>query len=189
MKANKVLIIIQTVLMYMSAIMLLSKIFVNKSNMEQEAINQINNCLDVIYLFSLAILILLCLANILLGALSTLHHTADYSKAIMICKIIQIPWFIFNFIFCLLMTILMLQPFLLIAAPIFLILSVASTYLFMFSTSSLDVFLLAKSKGVLSSTAKLFSLIFLFFFILDVAGSILAYRTLKKEKETQLSNA
>ncbi len=184
MKANKVLIIIQTILMYLSILSLLSTAFVNKSGLEKEIISQINNILCISYLISLAILLLLCLVNIILGALSTLHEVKDSTKAVMICKIIQIPWFILNFVFCLIMIILMINPFLLIAAPIFLLLSVSSTYLFMFSTSSLDIFFLVKSRKFFSSTTNLLSFIFLFIFVLDVLGSIFAYSSLKSEKKS-----
>ncbi len=183
MKANKVLIIIQTVLMYLSTLSLLSTLFVNKSSLEKEVISQINNMLCISYLISLAVLLLLCLVNIILGALSTLHEVKDSTKAVMICKIIQIPWFIINFIFCLTMIILMINPFLLIAAPIVLLLSVSSTYLYMFSTSSLDIFYLIKSRRFISSTTCLLSFIFLFIFVLDVVGSLLAYSSLKSEKK------
>ncbi len=183
MKANKVLIIIQTILMYVSILSLLSTNFVNKSGLEKEAISQINNALCITYLASLAILLLLCVINIILGAVSTLHEVKDSSMTVMICKIIQIPWFIMNFVFCLIMIILMINPFLLIAAPIVLLLSVLSTYLFMFSSSSLDIFYLAKSRKFYHSSMNLLSFIFLFIFVLDVVGSILIYHSLKSEKK------
>ena len=108
----------------------------------------------------------------------------DYTKFVMVYKIIAIPWFIGNFILCVLLIGGMLNPFLLFAIPLVIVILVLSTYICMLSSSMINIGFLVTSwkNGVLKPNPILvISLILEFNFCLDLIGAALIAIENKKQ--------
>ncbi len=187
MKANKILMIIQTIGMYISQISILAIFIVIDTHINTEKVNAIADYLGDTYFICLVIILLISMINIVVALFSLKRPATDISSFVLSIKLIQIPWYITNFILTVLVLVGMMNPFLIFASPIFLILSVFITYLFMLSTSLPLVISTAKSmkmKPSISTVPYILALISLFFFVLDVVGSICIYVS-KIENEKQ----
>ncbi len=187
MKANKILMIIQTIGMYISQISILAIFIVIDTHINTEKVNAIADYLGDTYFICLVIILLISMINIVVALFSLKRPATDISSFVLSIKLIQIPWYITNFILTVLVLVGMMNPFLIFASPIFLILSVFITYLFMLSTSLPLVISTAKSmkmKSSISTVLYILALISLFFFVLDVVGSICIYVS-KIENEMQ----
>ena len=184
MKSNKVLLIVQTVLMYVAHIpfyiaLLLIKLVPNTS---------IDN---VIIGFILAgvitscIILPFCIVN---GIMALISLFKDFESPIRIAlkiKLILIPWYIMNFIICLLLSVGFLNPWLLIAWFFVVFIMICITYIMMLSTS-LTAFSYTVRKLVKGEYKKkgliITGLVFLFFFFLDILGALLLVIKEKKDE-------
>ena len=102
----------------------------------------------------------------------------DCTKFVMIYKIVAIPWFIGNFIMGILLIAGMLNPFLLLAIPIVIMLLILSTYICMVSSSTINfshIVVLAKNNGLSLNVPFMIGIIISFIFCLDVVGAILIF--------------
>ena len=167
MKVCKVAAIIQLSLMYLSLIFLFAGAF---------------TMIGVLALigFIMAILSsLFALATCVISFFSMFKSkTQDYTKFVMMYKLISIPWFIGNFIFCILLIAGMLNPFLLIAIPIVIIVMILSTYICMLSSSMINFSYLIvswRNKTIKPSGLVAIGVIFGFIFCLDALGAILIF--------------
>ena len=129
----------------------------------------------------------LCLANAITAILSLFKGNYNPTKMTLISKIILIPWYVMNFIICILLIAGFLNPFLLVAVPIILIFLVSVTYLIMLSTSVYDIAyviqkLIKKEEKI--SAFIVISLICLFSFCLDLIGALIVYLKTRSNKES-----
>lgn len=183
MKINKVLLVVQTVFMYLLQLPILGIFILANLHLETELENKIGNIFGYIFIYALILGLLICLINIVFAFLSNLKPRKDMSKLTMICKIIQIPWYVFNFLISSLLFIGFLNPFLIFTAPIFLIFAILMTYSFMFSTSLPQAMSFIRgilSKDIPLSILNIVASVFMFFFTFDLIGSILMYSQMTK---------
>ena len=183
MKINKILIVVQTFFMYLLQLPIIGICILANLHLETELENKIGNILGYIFISAFFLGLLICLINVIFAFLSILKPRQDLSKLTMICKIIQIPCYVFNFIISSLLFIGTLNPFLIFTAPIFLIFLILMTYSFMFSTSLPQAISFIRgllSKEIPFSILNIVASIFMFFFTLDLIGSILMYSQMTK---------
>ena len=110
------------------------------------------------------------------------------SKVTMIVKLALVPWYVLNFIISVCLCAGMLNPFLMLAIPIAIVIMVSSTYIYMIATSLPDIawfiHILAKKKAK-PTPLLIVSLVFLFFFCLDIAGGIMFEVATKETKQIE----
>ncbi len=185
---------IQTIGMYASQISILTLFIVIDININTERFNAIKEHLGDSYYICLAIILLVSLVNIVVAIASLRKPAIDISKYVAGIKTAQIPWYVINFILSALVFVGFLNPFLIFVSPIYLMLSVLTAYIFMLSTS-LPLFLsnirLMKINNSVSSILNLLASISLFFFVLDLFGSLYLYLSkaeLEKKKKKEEIN-
>ena len=173
MKIRKVLAIIQLSLMYVSLICLYlgSLVFNNQKTLT-----------SILIIGGLVMAVLAGLFALAICAISFVSIFAnkayDCTKFVMIYKIVAIPWFIGNFIMGILLIAGMLNPFLLLAIPIVIMLLILSTYICMVSSSTINfshIVVLAKNNGLSLNVPFMIGIIISFIFCLDVVGAILIF--------------
>lgn len=178
MKANKILLIIQTVLMYISIVMFYIPAF-NILNNEDGSLSNALNAMLITGLVFGVLAFLLSLVIVILSIVSVFtKNNQDTTKFTMILKIVLIPWFIANFILWALMILGMLNPFLFIAIPFIMALSIFGTYVYMLCSSLNNLgFLLSsiKNRTIKVKPILIVGMVFHLFFCLDVIGSIFTY--------------
>lgn len=124
-----------------------------------------------------AIVFLICIANIILSILSIFKGETDLSKTVMKVKLALIPWYVVNFLMGVLIVAIFFNPFLMIGIPVAVGILAGTAYFCMLSTSLPDVAYYIRRvfiKREEERTARrVFTVIFLFIFCLDVLGAIL----------------
>ena len=141
------------------------------------------NGLLIATLVLMALMIPICVINIVVSLKSALKEEIDPAKPTMTAKLALIPWYVLNFFICLVFAGIFFNPFMMIAIPIAIALSVGVTYALMLVTSAGDIAfyvkkILKKDKDV--NTWTIVAVVFLFIFCLDVVGAIILYRQSKK---------
>ncbi len=140
-----------------------------------------------IYFVFIAPAVFLCLAfvlgciNIVFGVLQFKSPEPNVTKTVMLAKLSLIPFFIVNFILCILLIAGLLNPFLFMSIFIVAPLLIAITYGITFVTSSYNLgFIVNKFiNGESNITTLVVCGVFHFFFVFDVIGSILLYKSTK----------
>ena len=138
------------------------------------------------------------IGNVIVFAISFIHtpitlirrKDQDFSKTTMILKLIQIPWYVINYFFCILAFLGLCNPFLFVAIPLFLLISILFTYTYMLSTSLLEFISYLKMTSIKKELKSVIGIIFcvaLLFFVIDVPGAILIY-CLTKSKNDEINN-
>lgn len=164
--------------MYISQISILAIFIAIDTHNNTEKVNAIADHLGDTYFICLGIILLISMINIVIALFSIKRLAIDMSSFVSNIKLSLIPWYITNFILTVLVFVGMMNPFLLFASPIFLILSVFITYLFMLSTSLPLVITTVKSmkrEASISTILYILAIISLFFFVFDVVGSLCLY--------------
>ena len=186
MKINKIFMIVQLSLMYLSllccyliAIPLGANIELPQWASYASLITAISGVV-IASLFSIAIMII--------SFISIFKKEAvDQTKFVMIYKIIAIPYFIGNFIFCALVIAGMLNPFLFLAAPIVAGIFMFFTYVNMLGSSVVDVAYVInsfKNKTLKPHPLVIIGIILEFIFCVDFLGAIFIFL----EKRKQINN-
>ena len=186
MKRNKVMLIIQMILMYLAHLpFYIGLILIRVPN--SEAYDDIIIRLFLIGFMLTIVILPFCLANLIMALAGVLNKKDNPCKTTMIVKILLIPWYIMNFLFCDLLLIGFLNPWLMLFMPVVLCVLIFNTYLFMISTSIFDiVYAIRKAikKELPVKASLIFTILFLFSFCLDVIGSIMLYIKSKKIEST-----
>ena len=182
MKISKVLIIIQLSLMYLSLIFL----FIGGLSLNSE--EEVTSILFVTGFIMSVVAGFLAFLICVISFFSMLRKSNnDYTKFVMIYKLVAIPWFIGNFIICLMLIAGMLNPFLLIAIPLVIAILVLSTYICMLSSRMINfsyVITAWRNKTIMPTPFIILGAILGFMFCLDVIGAILIFI----ENKRQLKN-
>ena len=178
MKANKVMPIIQVILMYVAQVPIdLGLIFFFTDTFTSSVM-----ILFLVGIILTSLVLMFCLASAIVSLTSIFTKPKDPTKTVMISKLVLIPWFIVNFYFCVLLFAGTLNPFLLILSPIVFAIEVSITYLLMITISIIDLAFVInklKEKELTINKYLVFVNILLFIFCLDVLGSILLYKKMK----------
>ncbi len=186
MKANKILMLIQTIGMYLSQITVLVAFIILDITINTEKVNAIADHLGDAYLICMGVLLLISLINIIVPLFYLQKPAVNINRFAMNIKISQILWYIVNYILSLLVFLGMMNPLVWFAAPIYLVLAVLITYLYMLSTSMplfLSYIRRMKWRKSASTVLSVLACISLFFFVFDVFGSIYLYLKDKDEEQ------
>lgn len=191
MKAQKVLLIIQTINMYLMHIPLYIFIICFMTDIGDSGF--LNGCLASSLALAV-ILIHICIANAILSIVSIFKGKESPTKLVMILKLVLIPWYVLNFVMCALVVAGMLNPMLMFGIIPFIAIASTLTYIYMLPTSLPDIgyFIQLKVKKKVAHTPwMIWSMIFMFIFCLDILGSIIFHFSVKKnlnelEEQTQL---
>ena len=132
-----------------------------------------------------ALMMPVCLLNIVVSFKSTIKDGIDPSRATMVAKLCLIPWYALNFLIGAVFVGIMFNPFMMIGIPIVLAIFIPTTYFLMFSTSFGDIayFVYNAKKNGRLTPAIIVGVVFLFIFCLDVIGAIILFRISKKTAE------
>jgi len=181
MKTSKVILIIQPIVMYLTSIALYLLSFLG--NQMDEGLLK---ALEIITLVGVVFSILITLTSTVFSLFNIKQNAECPYKTVMFVKLILIPWFIANFYFCLLLIGGFLNPFLLATIPLLICIEVIATYIQMISISLHSIvyyfasLIREKKKAV---PLQLVSVIFHFFFCLDVVGAVMLFLKTKTEQE------
>ena len=185
MKRNNIMLIIQTILMYLAHLPL----YIGLILVRMPSNENLDKAIAILFLigFILTIVILpIALVNLIMALAGAFNKKDNPCKTTMIVKLVLIPWYIMNFLFCVLIFAGFLNPFLFLFAPIVAVILIFNTYILMLSTSIFDIVYSIRNtiKNHLEINASLvFTNIFLFCFCLDIVGSIILYKKSKNIKK------
>ncbi len=184
MKRCRVMLIIQMILMYLAQIpFYVALILIRLIDVE----TYIGIGLILSGFILTALILPYCLACAIIAILTLIRGGDNPGKTTMVVKFALIPWYFFNFILCDLLLLGFLNPFLLIFAPLAIILFVSMTYLIMLSTSIFDIAYGINKIGKREYKINkfiVFTYIFLFTFCLDVIGAIMFKCKFKDETKS-----
>ena len=185
MKVNKILAIIQLSLMIISLVFLYVAGFI-----APDAPSELIRAFAVTGLISILVADTLAVVITIIAFVSIFkNNTTDTTKFVMIYKIIAIPWFIANFVFCLILVAALLNPFTMIAIPLVIAILSLSTYVCMIPTSMMNVgYVISylRRKVIKVSPLIIIGLIFGFIFCLDLLGAIFVFAQNKKQLNSSI---
>ena len=181
MKANKITLIAQTIGMYVMHLPLYVLFAV-------ELLPGIDESFVIGLLIAALVLMALVvpvgIANIVLSVISIFKGEDDLSQTVMKVKLALIPWYVINFAMCFVIVAISFNPFMMIAIPVVIAITVGITYFFMLATSLPNVAVYLRKVFVTKeekvTASSVFLVILHLVFCLDVVGSILFYRQSKK---------
>ena len=188
MKANKPLLIVQLSLMYAGMISLFLMIIFYSTQVEPNEI--LARTLVILGITCHVLASCLAVPIFILSFISIFKKDiVDQTFYIMAHKIIAIPWFIANFVYVVLISMAMLNPFLLLAIPVWIAISVVFTFVNMFTSSFVNfayVMNSFKNKRLKPNGLLITGLVFQFIFCLDFLGAIFIYIQNKKQKNADV---
>lgn len=190
MKANKILLIIQTVLMYISMIaMYVAELILPNNEVDYGYIS------TPMFYASIAIngvALAITVAIIVLSIITIFKKKVeDATQFTMIIKVVLIPWYIANFALWGLLAAAMLNPFLFFVIPLVICISTVGTYVFMFGCSFNNICTLIselKAKKIKINGLFIAGMILQIFFCIDIVGAILTFIAHKKNSDTISKN-
>ena len=177
MKANKVTLIAQTIGMYVMHLPLYVLFILELLPGIDESFVM---GLLITALVLMALVAPVAIANIVLSVISVFKGETDLSQTVMKVKLALIPWYVINFAMCFVIVSISFNPFMMIAIPVVIAITVGITYFFMLATSLPDVgyylrrVFVTKEEKITAS--RVFVVILLFIFCLDVVGGIVFHR-------------
>lgn len=177
-KATNALMIVQAVLMYLQVPILILFMLPN-DGMDPDTQSVVAKALFSSFFALMGLAVTICLVNILLAFISAFKSKSNPSKITMIIKIILIPWFSFNFVFCVLLTAVFFNPFLFMAIPLAIALMMFVAYVYMIATSAYDIAFFINRlvrKQIKQKAPLIVATVFLFIFCLDIVGSIIFFK-------------
>ena len=185
MKTNKILLITQTALMYVSMLLAYILIII----MMPADSNNSEIVLRTLLISSISIIGICLLLAFPIFVLSIItifkKEIVDSTKLIMILKLALIPWYIANFVLWGLLVAGMFNPFLMIGIPIVITISAIGTYVLMFSSSIVNVCTIIgelKNKTLKPSGLLIAGMVLQFFFCLDALGAVFTYIVCNKKQ-------
>ena len=178
MKASKIFLIIETVLLYISElcfVIVIPLTYIDESGNIIRALLLTKFILDIVTLN-------IAFVTIILSFITIIKRDYNPTKYTMVIKLILIPFYALNFVEWNLYVAGMLNPFLMLAIPVVIFLGMCYTYLIMISTSLCDLIYAIKHFKDDNRKLVITSFVFLFMFCFDVIGSIMLYISTKNNK-------
>lgn len=181
MKANRIMLIVQAIGMYLMHIPLYVFFIVEFfPGLHEDLVIGLIKAASIL----MAVVIPICIANVVLSVISIFKGDADISKTVMKVKLALIPWYALNFAMCFIIVALMLNPFTMVGIPVVVALLLVGTYLCMAITSLPDLAyylrrVFIKREEPIASN-RVFTVVCLFIFCLDVIAGIVFHRQNKK---------
>ena len=185
MKANKILLIAQVIGMYVCHLPLYVIAICTLTNTFTDVPHFFEILSNIFFGVGIGIFPI-GIALAIFSIISIFKGKESPSEVTMVSKLVLIPWFILNYIFCACLILGFLNPFFMIAIPFALAIMVCTTYYYMIVTSLPDIAwfirILIKRK-VKINALLIISVIFMFIFCLDIAGGIM-FNAATKEART-----
>ena len=179
---EKVSLIIQVIFMFLTQLFFLLMCLIQKE--------EVLDILLILLLTSTVLTVLIALINVIFGVVIIFRGRSAPFKFTIVIKSILIPWYIINFVIWALLIIGSLNPFLMMAIPLFLFISVCFTYICMISTSTLNISYIFNQvffkRNIKINGGIIISTVFQFIFCLDIVGSIMLPILVKKQLSTNL---
>ena len=179
---EKVFLIIQVIFMFLTQLFFLLMCLIQKE--------EVLDLLLILFLISTVLTLLVAFLNIVFGIINIFKGRTKPFIFSMVIKSILIPWYIINFVIWALLIIGSLNPFLMMAIPLFLFISVCFTYICMISTSTLNISYIFNQfffkRNIKINSGIIISTVFQFIFCLDIVGSIMLPILVKKQLSTNL---
>ena len=182
MKSNKVLLIVQTILMYVAHIPFYIALLLIKLVPDMSLDNVIIGLLLSGIILS-AIILPFCIVNGIMALISLFKDFESPIKLTLKLKLILIPWYIMNFIICILLSAGFLNPWLLIAWFFVVFILICITYIIMVTLGlPLVAYLIRKmsKKEIETKPSIIVGIVFQFIFCLDVLGVLIIHLKTRK---------
>ena len=183
MKAIKITLIIQAVAMYLMHLPLIILAVMLLMPNNHQLIDQFAGPFIITSFILMFAALPICVLNAVFALISIFKGNENPAKVTLIVKGALIPWFLCNFYFCMCIVAGLLNPFLLLAAPITIVIQVCVTYIFMVVTSLPDLAYYIRSlirRETKFSAAQVVGIVLMFFFCLDFVGAIIFYNSADK---------
>ena len=181
MLASKIVILVATLILYVMQMLIavpLFGAFVLEANWGELD----NTRLSAVGIL-LAVALVLDLASFVLAIIGSAKQEDPKTKMTVIIKALFIPFFLINITLYVLSFLGMLNPFLMWAIPLVMVIGVCLTYAYMFMSSWPDIIYmiiyLIKNKRR-PKPGMVLGIIFEFFFVLDIVGAILINKAYKE---------
>ena len=181
MLASKIVILVATLILYVMQMLIavpLFGAFVLEANWGELD----NTRLSAVGIL-LAVALVLDLVSFVLAIIGSAKQEDPKTKMTVIIKALFIPFFLINITLYVLSFLGMLNPFLMWAIPLVMVIGVCLTYAYMFMSSWPDIIYmiiyLIKNKRR-PKTGMVLGIIFEFFFVLDIVGAILINKAYKE---------
>ena len=187
MLASKIVILVATLILYVMLMLIavpLFGAFVLEANWGELD----NTRLSAVGIL-LAVALVLDLVSFILAIIGSAKQEEPKTKMTVIIKALFIPFFLINITLYVLSFLGMLNPFLMWAIPLVMVIGVCLTYAYMFMSSWPDIIYmiiyLIKNKRR-PKLGMVLGIIFEFFFVFDIVGAILIHRAYKKSLEENI---
>ena len=187
MLASKIVILVATLILYVMQMLIavpLFGAFVLEANWGELD----NTRLSAVGIL-LAVALVLDLVSFVLAIIGSAKQEEPKTKMTVIIKALFIPFFLINITLYVLSFLGMLNPFLMWAIPLVMVIGVCLTYAYMFMSSWPDIIYmiiyLIKNKRR-PKLGMVLGIIFEFFFVFDIVGAILIHRAYKKSLEDNI---
>ena len=187
MLASKIVILVATLILYVMQMLIavpLFGAFVLEANWGELD----NTRLSAVGIL-LAVALVLDLVSFILAIIGSAKQEEPKTKMTVIIKALFIPFFLINITLYVLSFLGMLNPFLMWAIPLVMVIGVCLTYAYMFMSSWPDIIYmiiyLIKNKRR-PKLGMVLGIIFEFFFVFDIVGAILIHRAYKKSLEDNI---
>ena len=187
MLASKIVILVATLILYVMQMLIavpLFGAFVLEANWGELD----NTRLSAVGIL-LAVALVLDLVSFVLAIIGSAKQEDPKTKMTVIIKALFIPFFLINITLYVLSFLGMLNPFLMWAIPLVMVIGVCLTYAYMFMSSWPDIIYmiiyLIKNKRR-PKLGMVLGIIFEFFFVFDIVGAILIHRAYKKSLEENI---
>lgn len=187
MLASKIVILVATLILYVMQMLIavpLFGAFVLEANWGELD----NTRLSAVGIL-LAVALVLDLVSFVLAIIGSAKQEEPKTKMTVIIKALFIPFFLINITLYVLSFLGMLNPFLMWAIPLVMVIGVCLTYAYMFMSSWPDIIYMIIYTIKRKRRPKLgmvLGIIFEFFFVLDIVGAILIHRAYKKSLEENI---
>ena len=187
MLASKIVILVATLILYVMQMLIavpLFGAFVLEANWGELD----NTRLSAVGIL-LAVALVLDLVSFVLAIIGSAKQEEPKTKMTVIIKALFIPFFLINITLYVLSFLGMLNPFLMWAIPLVMVIGVCLTYAYMFMSSWPDIIYMIIYTLKRKRRPKLgmvLGIIFEFFFVFDIVGAILIHRAYKKSLEENI---
>lgn len=184
MLASKIVILVATLILYVMQMLIavpLFGAFVLEANWGELD----NTRLSAVGIL-LAVALVLDLVSFVLAIIGSAKQEEPKTKMTVIIKALFIPFFLINITLYVLSFLGMLNPFLMWAIPLVMVIGVCLTYAYMFMSSWPDIIYMIIYTIKNKRRPKLYmvlGIIFEFFFVLDIVGAILVNKAYKESLE------
>ena len=182
MLASKIVILVATLILYVMQMLIAVPLF-GAFVLEENWGDMDNARLSAVGIL-LAAALVLDLVSFVLAIIGAAKQEEPKTKMTVIIKAFFIPFFLINITLYVLSFLGMLNPFLMWAIPLVILIGVCLTYAYMFMSSWPDIIYLIKNKRR-PKPGMVLGIVFEFFFVLDIVGAILINKAYKESLEEQ----